>query len=187
MAVRAERKIRIGGKSSLHRGGAIIVERIGEKDPDGEGSEGVNVDILGGDSVGGEGRISWRRGLLWARSDAEFVGRNVDAGLQAVLQQELKEYAVELHGDARHRSFARVRVRWEVRETKRTTRRTSEKGRGRDRDLAAIKFNGGTGWRWTEKALTKENFSLPLEAIGEEKESFGLPFCKFTWNFLTRP
>lgn len=47
----------------------------GEEDADGEGGVGVDVEVLGGDAVGGgEGRVGWRGGLVGAAGDPEGGG-----------------------------------------------------------------------------------------------------------------
>lgn len=77
---------------------------VREEDPDGEGGERVDVDVLGGDAVG-EGRVGGGYGLVRAGGDSERVGlfgRGLDPVLQPVLQEELEEHAVQLHSYAWH-------------------------------------------------------------------------------------
>jgi hypothetical protein len=77
---------------------------VWEKDPDGKGSEGVDVDVLGGDAVS-EGRVGSGYGLIRAGGNSErvgLVGRRLDPVLQPVLQKELEENAVQLHSYGWH-------------------------------------------------------------------------------------
>lgn len=81
----------------------------GEEDADGEGGVGVDVEVLGGDAVGGggEGRVGRRGGLVGAAGDPEGGVVEVPRGgqrLEAVAEEELEEDAVDLHADARHGS-----------------------------------------------------------------------------------
>lgn len=81
-----------------------VESRVREEDPDGEGGEGVDVDVLGGDPIG-EGRVGGGDGLIRAGGNSErvgLVGRGLDPVLQPVLQEELEEYAVQLHSYAWH-------------------------------------------------------------------------------------
>lgn len=77
-------------------------EGVWKEDAEGEGREGIDVDVFGCDTVGGEGWIGGGRRLLWTGSNAEFVGGGVKSRLEAMLEDEFEEYAVELDGDARH-------------------------------------------------------------------------------------
>jgi hypothetical protein len=88
-----------------------VGRRRGEEDADGERGVGVDVEVLGGDPVGGgEGRVGGRGGLVGAAGDPEGGRGGVGAApgggkrLEAVAEPELEEDAVDLHADARHGS-----------------------------------------------------------------------------------
>lgn len=99
--------INIGGPSCGRNGAEE--RRVREEDADGQGGEGIDVDVLGGDTVSAERGIRRRCRLLRPGCDTESViirqraaFLRLQAALQLVLQQELEEDAVELDGHARH-------------------------------------------------------------------------------------
>lgn len=78
---------------------------VGQEDPDGEGGEGVDVDVFCGDAIR-EGGVGGRDGFfVGSRGDAErasVLEGVLDSGLQPVLEKKFEEDAVELYSDARH-------------------------------------------------------------------------------------
>ena len=94
----------------------VLRRRRGEEDADGERGVWVDVEVLGGDPVGGrEGRVGRRRGLVPAAGDPEGVRRGRvgggGEGLEAVAQEQLEEDVVDLHTDARHGGPLTARIR----------------------------------------------------------------------------
>lgn len=76
---------------------------IRKEDADGEGGERVDVDVLSGDGVRAEGGGSGGGGVVGAGGEAEKGGGGgVEEGMEAALEEELEEDAVELDGNARH-------------------------------------------------------------------------------------
>lgn len=78
---------------------------VGQEDPDGEGGEGVDVDVFCGDAIR-EGGVGGRDGFfVGSRGDAErasVLEGVLDSGMQPVLEKKFEEDAVELYSDARH-------------------------------------------------------------------------------------
>lgn len=95
----------VAGDSRIGSGLGVAVineSRTGEEDSDGEGGEGVYVDVFGGDAVC-EGRIWGGDGFfLGAGGDAEGIGGGLVSGLEAVFEEEFEEDTVELDTHTRH-------------------------------------------------------------------------------------
>lgn len=85
----------------MGKGEVGIKARVGKEDANGEGSKGVDVDVLGGDTVAGEGGIGGGDRLLRPGRYAKGISLPLslpliflDSGLQPVLEEELEEDAV---------------------------------------------------------------------------------------------